>query len=80
MLRLVWREVGGPPVEASEESGFGRMLLERVVGQALGGQVALDFAREGLVCTMLLPVSRTVADGSADPGRGEIAAAFKDTV
>jgi two-component sensor histidine kinase len=60
-LQLVWREVQGPQVAPASESGFGRMLLERVVGQALGGSVQLDFAPEGFVCTMLLPLSRIVA-------------------
>jgi two-component sensor histidine kinase len=60
-LRLVWRELGGPNVSISNESGFGRMLLERVVGQALGGSVRLDFAPSGFVCTMVLPLSRIVA-------------------
>ncbi len=60
-LTLTWREVGGPHVEVSEESGFGRMLLERVVGRALGGTAELSFLPEGLVCTMVLPAARVIA-------------------
>jgi two-component sensor histidine kinase len=61
-LRLVWREIGGPAVQAGDDSGFGRTLLERVVGRALGGTATLQFAPEGLVCTMLLPVDRVIAN------------------
>jgi two-component sensor histidine kinase len=64
-LRLVWREIGGPSVSAGDDSGFGRTLLERVVGRALGGTAALDFAPDGLVCTMMLPVDRVIADVEA---------------
>lgn len=60
-LRLDWRETGGPSVDVGEDSGFGRMLLEHVVGQALGGAVTLDFAPSGLHCMMTLPVSRVIA-------------------
>jgi two-component sensor histidine kinase len=62
LLCLIWQEHGGPSVVLSEDSGFGRMLLERVVGKALGGEVKLDFASDGLVCTMRLPVSRVITD------------------
>jgi two-component sensor histidine kinase len=64
-LRLVWREIGGPSVRAGDDSGFGRTLLERVVGRALGGTASLDFAPDGLVCTMMLPVDRVIADAEA---------------
>jgi two-component sensor histidine kinase len=60
-LKLIWKEAGGPSVSGDDESGFGRMLLERVVGQALGGTVNLEFAPAGLVCTMILPLSRVIA-------------------
>jgi two-component sensor histidine kinase len=66
-LEFVWEETGGPPIEGDiKEGGFGKMLLERVVGQALGGVVALDFAQSGVVCKMILPVSRVVAGRERD--------------
>lgn len=60
-LHLTWRETAGPSVPSLNEGGFGRTLLERVVGQALGGRVTLDFAHAGLVCSMMLPVTRVMA-------------------
>ena len=62
-LHLVWRELDGPPVAAGVEDGFGRTLLERVVGQALGGKVTLEFASAGVVCTMALPAIRVISHG-----------------
>ena len=50
MVRLEWREADGPAVAVPVRSGFGRLLLERLVGASLGGEVSLDFRPEGLVC------------------------------
>lgn len=50
LLRLVWRETGGPPVVAPERKGFGARLLEQGLAAELAGRVSLDFRPEGLVC------------------------------
>ncbi|NJM35279.1 MAG: sensor histidine kinase [Rhodomicrobium sp.] len=60
-LRLIWQETGGPIVKQLGETGFGRVLLEQVVGRALDGIVTLDFAPSGVICTMRLPLSRAAA-------------------
>ncbi len=54
-VRIVWRERGGPPVTQPERRGFGRVLLERLVGATLNGSVTLDFQPEGLVCEIEFP-------------------------
>ena len=46
---------GGPPVAQPERQGFGRVLLERLVGATLNGSVTLDFRPEGLVCEIVFP-------------------------
>jgi PAS domain S-box-containing protein len=51
-MELVWRETGGPPVAAPGRRGFGSRLIERSLAAELGGRVALDFAPDGLVCTV----------------------------
>ncbi|HXV31986.1 MAG TPA: PAS domain S-box protein, partial [Sinorhizobium sp.] len=56
-LRIRWSERGGPPVLSPKHSGFGRLLLERVVASDLGGEVRLDFAPQGLTCTIDVPYS-----------------------
>lgn len=57
-LTFVWREVGGPPVQARGETGFGTRLLERAVARDLGATVTLDFDEAGAVCTISAPVDR----------------------
>jgi two-component sensor histidine kinase len=51
-LCLVWREHDGPPVQAPLRRGFGRILLEQGLRHDLGGEVALAFLPDGLVCTI----------------------------
>jgi two-component sensor histidine kinase len=60
-LRLRWSESGGPPVVRPKRSGFGRLLLERVLTADLGGKVELDFAAEGLRCEIVIPLAENVA-------------------
>jgi PAS domain S-box-containing protein len=56
-LRLAWRESGGPPVEAPTRRGFGTRLIERSLAQDLHGEVNIDFASTGLVCTLIAPLT-----------------------
>jgi two-component sensor histidine kinase len=57
---IVWRESGGPPVAPPARRGFGSRLLERGVAAELGGQVVLDFAPTGLICTIRAPLGRRI--------------------
>lgn len=59
MLRLVWREQGGPPVQAPARQGFGARLLSQLFAQH-GGTVAMDWRAEGLVCHIELPLDAAV--------------------
>jgi two-component sensor histidine kinase/PAS domain-containing protein len=61
-VRIRWEEWGGPPVEKPQRTGFGRMLLERLVGASLNGTVDLDFRADGLVCTLTFPDNRILMD------------------
>ena len=60
-VRLEWREKDGPAVTEPARSGFGRILLERLVGASLGGEVALDFQPEGVVYTLTFPEDRLIS-------------------
>lgn len=51
-LDLVWREKGGPPVSPPTHSGFGSLLLQRIVKGDLNAEVRLDFQRSGFACTI----------------------------
>ncbi len=63
-LRLTWTERGGPPVTPPEQAGFGRALIERGVRYSLSGEVAFDFAPDGLRCEIRIPL-----DQAAPPPR-----------
>lgn len=55
VVRLSWRESGGPPIDGSVETGFGSRLINHNL-MALGGSFDADYAREGLGCEMRFPV------------------------
>ena len=65
MVRLEWREADGPAVAVPVRSGFGRLLLERLVGASLGGEVSLEFRPEGLLCILTFPEGRLVETDAA---------------
>lgn len=51
-LRLIWSEIGGPPVSAPVQRGFGSRLIERSARDQLGGEATVDFLPRGVVCTV----------------------------
>jgi PAS domain S-box-containing protein len=55
-MRLQWRESGGPPVTAPRRLGFGSRL-QGSLARDLHGEVSLDYAPAGVVCTIVMPVS-----------------------
>lgn len=55
-----WKEQGGPDVTPPGHVGFGRMMIERVVGQALNGKVKLDFEPDGVSYVIEIPATHVV--------------------
>ena len=51
LVKLVWRESGGPTVCPPTQKGFGSHLIERAFGGQLG-TAQLVFSPEGLCCTL----------------------------
>jgi two-component sensor histidine kinase len=62
-LKLVWEEEGGPPVTPPDRSGFGRAMLEKVVGRALEGDVILSFPPQGVRCEIVIPAAHVISRG-----------------
>jgi len=54
-LVWTWTERGGPPVSPPSRRGFGRFLIERVLAADFDGTVKLEYASEGLECTLVAP-------------------------
>ena len=51
-IRLIWREVDGPPVSQPDSIGFGMTAL-RASAAEFGASLDCSFAREGLTCTLV---------------------------
>lgn len=57
VLKLSWRETGGPPIEAApEENGFGLTFVAGQVMGPLGGSLETGFPRDGFWMTLTLPL------------------------
>mgnify|MGYP003694492693 CR=1 FL=1 len=54
-LVLEWRETGGPPMTASNASGFGTSVIRDLIPYELGGAVEYELAREGCRCRLEIP-------------------------
>lgn len=55
VLRLDWREQGGPPVVESSARGFGYTLITQSIPYEFGGQVDYRLEPDGLQFTLELP-------------------------
>jgi PAS domain S-box-containing protein len=62
-LKLTWEERGGPPVSTPERSGFGRAMIESVVGKALEGEMKLTFPAKGVRCVIMIPETQVASRG-----------------
>lgn len=51
-----WSEIGGPPVSAPSEFGFGVRVIRDLVEYELNAKVTLDFQENGMVCHFDLPL------------------------
>jgi PAS domain S-box-containing protein len=61
VLTFQWVESGGPPIVAPVNKHFGTRLIESSLTHSLHGKVELNFAPEGLVCKISLPLGQGVA-------------------
>jgi two-component sensor histidine kinase len=57
-LKLTWRETRGPLVQPPAKRGFGTRMIERGLSAELGGNVAIEFLAQGVVCTIDAPLPK----------------------
>jgi len=57
-LKLTWRETRGPLVQPPAKRGFGTRMIERGLSAELGGNVAIEFLAQGVVCTINAPLPK----------------------
>ncbi len=56
LLRILWSESGGPPVEPPKRQGFGSRLIRRSIEGELDGTLTIDFAASGVSYGLSLPL------------------------
>jgi two-component sensor histidine kinase len=79
-FEMVWRESGGPAVEANPKAGFGSTVVTKVLAAQLGGLVDLNFRSEGLICTITCRASEVGKPAPAVEKETEDADAGEDDV
>lgn len=74
-FEFYWRENGGPRVSPPERKGFGHVVFERMIAQALKATVDVSYLEDGLVWSLKAPLgSVKVTTGSMDAANSEQAA------
>ena len=72
IVSLDWDESGGPAVEQPASQGFGTKIMNASIKHQLGGNVAWDWRKSGLHCTIQIPItSDGDRSGDAKTGSGE---------
>lgn len=69
MLRVTWRETGGPPVPPPGPGGFGRRLIEQGLAHDLEGETRLAFEPGGLRFEIRAPAAPILAGPLGDDAR-----------
>lgn len=59
-LNLQWREHDGPAVTPPDGEGFGCRLIAGGLARELNGEVFLDYAADGVVCRIVMPLAGPV--------------------
>ena len=65
-LRLKWEERDGPAVRSPEHKGFGHIVMDRIIGQALGGRSHIVFAPEGIAWNLDVPLELILPEKGDD--------------
>jgi two-component sensor histidine kinase len=63
-FHISWTEAGGPPVSPPVETGFGSILIQRTVAQALNADVSHEFHPTGVVWKMELALASLLPEKS----------------
>ncbi len=61
-LEVVWKERGGPRVEAPTRVGFGSKIIKQVLAQKIAGEVILTYEPEGLICVVSAPLASVISN------------------
>lgn len=64
VLRMTWREFGGPAATLPRRSGFGFLVLTQITPSALGGKANMTTDDNGLVWTLEAPADNIIGPTS----------------
>jgi PAS domain S-box-containing protein len=67
LLSINWRERGGPIATASEQQGFGNLVVKRIVPDTLNGSASLEFLPEGISWTLEIPTTHVLENEGSAP-------------
>jgi two-component sensor histidine kinase len=67
-LRVTWTEHGGPPPAASPTEGFGTVVLDKIVGSALGGRTSYRLEDGGATWTCAFTAHFTIPTQESTQG------------
>jgi two-component sensor histidine kinase len=62
VIKLLWKEIGGPEIKNPDGMGFGSKLLDRAIRREMKGKSAIEFMREGIECYMEIPLSKMIRE------------------
>jgi two-component system CheB/CheR fusion protein len=62
VLTVKWHEKNGPPMKDDAKPGFGSTLIDGAIPNA---KVSREFGDDGLVCTLVLSLSKSLESGTA---------------
>ena len=65
-FRLIWREHHGPQVMSPQRRGFGHVVLQRMTGRALQGEVSHEFGAAGVSWTLDVPAAAVVMQAPSE--------------
>ena len=60
MLRIEWKETGGPQVSAPTREGYGSSVIRDLLAFEMAGRVDLVFEADGVNCTIELPANAEI--------------------
>lgn len=69
MLRMTWREHGGPPVTPPRRTGFGTAVIRDMLAMTHKARINLDYAAQGLRWEMEVAASRILDGIPCTPGK-----------
>lgn len=70
VLLIEWQEHGGPAVAAPARQGFGSRFIVHSISSELKGHTKLDYAADGLRCTIKIPLHAAIPQNAIDDGKG----------